>query len=492
MTTATITSDYADVTVPDGYPVAIFERVSTDMTRQEIASQTRSIRDHLNAGSYRVERVFRIEASAFHGGHASELAEILEDVRAGRYFQVIAAMSSRFERRGWKVLLPYMLELDAVGGRLVAADDPTFGDMSTVMGAFGAVMDGEKNYKYSDDVRRNVNRTNALRDADNKFRGAVPGGYAVRCDACGTLGCKSSDHKGKSLVPHPLAAPVVIAAFTDSADGKSTPAIARTFKAANERHGTKLPSTPDGVAKLLRAEIYSTGNHPIKRHDGTVYTYRAPALVTPSQQAAAIAAMNSRRTGDNVSSRAIAKEDYSGALRCGACDAGGRMYRYMGGGKPLKDGTPTPRVRRYHCEACGKSVNGANADAAVEAKMQSDGSWWYELVTSDPNADRDRSIATVKSELRSLDMDSDDYDERHAELRASLKSLQGIPDQPIDSYAEHVTDDAGTWLTQGARWSLMTVAERRDVLTSGDVYAYVRASAGRTGAVEVTIERDES
>jgi DNA invertase Pin-like site-specific DNA recombinase len=485
MTTATLNlaDDYADVSDPSGEPIAVWERVSTDMSRQDITSQTRDLKAYVSAGSYRVERVFRFEASAFHGKHTGQQAEMMADVEAGRYATIVAAMSSRYERRGWQHAMITALQLHTLGARIVAIDDEHYGDMSSELGGISTMLKAKSNHDYSQAISDNVSRKFRVMDAEGYHRGGIPAGYVAE-------GAKGS----KRLVKRAAVAELVVAAFVDSAAGKSTVRIARTFKAASERYGLRLPVTADGVAKMLRSPEYSTGSH----KPGSACQCKFPPLVSPAQQRDAIAAISERTTGDNVSSRAIAKEDFSGALFCGSGDVQhGRMYRYTGGGKPKSDGTPTPRVRRYRCESCGKSVNAGYADAEVNRVMSAQSWPWLVPFTTDPNADRDRRIAEIDAELASLPVaktPSDRAERRRTEdsLYAERDNLASIPDKPAETYATRKTDDSGRELTEGDRWTQMTPAEQRDELTAGSVYVYVRSAPGRTGAVLVTTEFEAS
>lgn len=144
MTSATVASaaaldDYAGVSDPSGEPIAVWERVSTDMTRQDIASQTRDLKAFISAGAYRVVRVFRFEASAFHGEHTDQQAEMIADIEASRYRTVVAAMSSRYERRGWQYAMFAALQLHMMGARIVAIDDDSYGDMSSELGGIATM-----------------------------------------------------------------------------------------------------------------------------------------------------------------------------------------------------------------------------------------------------------------------------------------------------------------------------------------------------------------
>lgn len=475
--------DYADVSNADGESIAVWERVSTDMTRQDIKSQTADLRAFIGAGSYRVERVFRFEASAFHGKHVPEQAEMLADVEAGRYLTVVAAMSSRYERRGVKHALRFALDLDLYGARVIAIDDPSYGDMSSELGIIGTVFKAKSNFEYSKAISDNVNRANRLRDAQGVHRGASISGYVI-------TGAKGA----KQLEMHPDAAGIVAQAFADCTTGKSTPKIARTFKAANERYGLKLPETPDGVAKMLRMREYSAGRH----GEGHACQCRFTPLVSPAQQDAAVTAMDARTTGDNVSSRAISKDDYSGALWCAACGLG-RLYRYYGGGRKRKDGSLTPRARRYQCDnpACHKSVKADSADAEIARILSSDPEPWWDGKNVDPNAERDMRIREIDAELASLPVartPADRISRREVEdtLYAERDTLAAIPSRPRQTFTEIRKDASGKGLTRGDQWRMMTPPERRDSLTAeGSEHAFVRTAGDRSGAVVVEFRPDD-
>lgn len=497
---------YSDVSDPNGEPIAVWERVSTVMTRQDIASQTKDLKAFISAGSYLVTRVFRMEASAYKGKHADQLAEMLADIAAGNYKIVVSAMSSRYERRGWQAAMVTALQVHQLGGKIVAIDDENYGDMSSVMGAFGTIMKAESNKDYSKAISENLNRANRLRDAEGWFRGAIPGGYQA-------LGEKGQ----KYLEPHSVTGAAVTQAFIDAANGSSTPVIARRFRDVNDQVGkrittpkgrrgykmpdgvAKLPITADGVAKLLRSEVYSSGRHTWVNESGETCSHKCEPLTTPAQQRLAIAAIESRRTGDNVSSRAIAKEDFSGVVQC-AHDLG-RMYRYFGGSKKRKDGTRSPKVRRYTCETCGKSVNADKTDAEIQRKMSANTQPWFEARTVDPGADIDRQIDDVNRELDGLFATARREGWTRAERNAKQEQLEDRLDQLTelratagDSYtfAEIKRDENGNALTEADRWNGMSFAVQRDYLSYEDWHVLAKAAPGRTGDVLVTIERDES
>jgi DNA invertase Pin-like site-specific DNA recombinase len=505
MSTATIatdlTSDYADVSDPAGEPIAVWERVSTDMTRQDIASQTRDLKAYIGAGSYRVARVFRFEASAFHGKHAPQQAAMLADIEADLYKTVVSAMTSRYERRGWQHAMYFGLQLHFAGARVVAIDDPAYGDMSNVMGGFSTMMKAQSNHDYSKAISENVSRKFRKMDDAGKFRGDPPAGYAVECEICGRLGCKDKTHAGKKrLVPAPArrdvqrtrtdrkasAAAGERVTVTTAVTLPSADDIRQAFKDApttsTVKLGKRLGMTPDGVAKILRSKVYSTGAYPVKRHDGVTAIHKCEPLVTPAQQQRAVQALADRRTGDNVISRGLAEDDFSGALWCGNPECGlATMHRYYSGNRKRNDGTAGPRVRRYVCRVCHKSVHADKADAAVSAFMSSRTVEWLQPTWVDGNdhqAELDR-VALELSELPKRGLDDDTEDSERARLRAERRRLEALP------------RESGRWefafsgISEGDRWAGMPVSDQRAWLNSGEFRMYCKPAPGRSGNVVV-------
>lgn len=480
-------AEYAEVSDPSGVPACVWERVSTTMTRQEIKAQTRDTRRFLGNGGYRVVKVFRFEASAYKGNHRGQQAEMLADVEAGMYKVIISAMTSRYERQGVKPALRLALDLDLYGGRMVAIDDPHYGDMSDEIGIISTVIKAKQDHGYSKSISENVTREFGLMEERGAWRGAIPGGYTT-----------TGEKRHKKLVRHPVTGDLVAQAFRDCAKGVILAAIARTFKAANERHRTqfpegarklRLPQSTQGIANMIRHEVYSTGRYLVKRADASVYVYQGPPLVTVTEQKEAIAALEGRFKGNGVVSRAISKDDFSGAVLC--AEHGGIGYRHFGGGRPRKDGTRGVRSRRYLFQCCHKSVRADDADATIDAIMSADVMPWYVPHLVDPNAERDQALEIVARELAELPakaLDEEAEDAKRAELRAERKRLQAIPDQSAVTYGKVKTGEDGRGLTEGDKWRMMSPAERRDWLTGGNLCVFARAAGDWSGRVLITIE----
>jgi DNA invertase Pin-like site-specific DNA recombinase len=482
---------------------AVWKRVSTDMTRQEIRNQDDEINGHLTARGYNVARTFELEASAYHGEHQTALDQVLADVRAGLYTVVVFAMTSRIERRGHQKLLRFIWDLQDAGARVESTDNPNFGQPGFINDMLTMVL-GNADHEYSKKISENVSRAFRRMDTGGSFRGSVPTGYAVTGEkrakqltpSDGVCRCPNAANAPKYHARCLISAQQVIDAIEACGTGTSTLIL-----------GKRLGMTADAVAKMIRNPIYGTGRYEITHRcpngcpekDGAhktalkagkaphgVYVYRCQPLVKPEVQKAAIAALEARHTGDNVASRSIAKEDFSGAVWCGLHmqvdgKPGEPMYRYYSG----KDGA---RVRRYRCGACRASVKADEADKAVNALMASDESWWQRarLIEGDDNA---AAIARVQDELDNLGTRRLSRAEHRAEsdrLYDELERLQALPSTPARTVYERVKDASGRVMSEGEHWLTMSMPERRLWMLGRAAvshYPIVKAAPGRTGAV---------
>lgn len=460
-----------------------------DETLQRASCQKASEREGLT-----LTREIQLHAVSGYKGdkrHLAALADALSAVRSGEVSAIVVAHSSRASRLDHRSVLRWMWDLQDAGGRIVSHDEANWAGGDGAMDDAWAIMTASQNHTKSKDISLHVNRAHRTHDALGYFRGSVPGGYE-------TWGPKGAKH----LRPHPAGGPEVIEAFLT---GKSTPAIARTFAAANERYNKdlperaarlRLPESPRGVASLLRHPVYSTGKYAVTKADGTAYVYKTAPLISPGQQRTCLTRLQERHTGDNVSTRAISRDDYSGALWCAVCGQG-RLYRYWGGGKRRVDGTAGPRVRRYACDACGKSVRADDADqgtfAAMYGHLRMFG--WYVTVPDDPNADRDRRVTEIDAELEGLPRTArvegwtrGAKREHEDKLYAERDALAAVPDAEASYPAQRKYSAGGRALTEGDRWQQMTPAGQRDYLACGDFRVLVKAAGNRSGAVTAVVE----
>ena len=512
-----------------GEPVALWKRVSSD--QQDIRNQDDTLSAHVTANGYDVRRpAFELpDTSAFKFEQEKALAEVLEDVRAGRYTRVIAVTSSRFLRSDERIGVGYLLELDAAGGRLEAADNPLFGDLTNPGGWHVTVAALGGDYSYSKNISGNVNRGFARMDKDElrgngyvgaAFRGMPPAGYSVQGEEnarylepdtgqpevrTGGQGERESRRPRKRYLAKDIRHAFKLAA-TGGPEG-STSAL-----------GRKLRMSPDAVGKMLRRPVYGSGRYEVISHRDCddpaecikaakkkekargsrclSVVHRCKPLVTVEVQRAAIAGLQARRTGDNWTSRQLrramvaadpSKADFSGALWCGVCEmTRPTMHRIPGGQKKRKDGTKPPKTRRYWCNkrmgGCGRSVNADAADAEVNRLMSGSDRLWARLVHI-PGDDNSAEITRVRDELDSLGARRLPRAEMLAEttrLYDELDRLESMPRTPARN--ELLMGDE----TIGQRWESLDMAGRREWLLT-DFRVRVAATGNRDGSVTAEV-----
>jgi len=75
-------------------------------------------------------------------------------------------------------------------------------------------------------------------------------------------------------------------------------------------------------------------------------------------------------------------------------------------------------------------------------------------------------IDEVEQEIKELDLDAPDYDERHAELRAERARLIALGTEPAH------TEDWPTGIKLGDYWRTLDTAGKRDYLTSAGIKVF--------------------
>ena len=355
------------------------------------------------------------------------------------------------------------------------------------MGDIVTLLAERDNHEYSKTLSGHIKRKfrNEI-DANGSFRGVAPAGYVItgekyrkqltRSDGvCRCPNAKNAPNYHKRCV---ISAQMVIDAITDCSEGIGTIDL-----------GKRLGMNHTAVAKMIRNPTYSTGRYEIRHRDGSgVYVYRCEPLVKPEVQKAAIAALDARLTGDRAASRAIAKEDFSGAVFCAHCD--GKMYRYFSGGNKRVDGGSAPKVRRYRCDGCpkSKSVNANEADSAVNDLMAADEAWWHRSRLI-PGDDHSAELTRARDELDGLGARRLPRAEMRAEtdrLYDEIERLEALPKTAARTVFERVKDENGRVITEGEHWQAMTMRERRAWLQDHAPvthYVTVKAAPGRKGAV---------
>jgi len=424
---------------------------------------------------------FRLHAvSGFKANkkHRDALDDALAVIESGEITAIVVAHSSRLTRGEPDDVLMYGIQVRRAGGRVISHDEPNFGN-DDLAGRLVSMLAADENNKHSKDLSGHVNRKfrNTI-DASGSFRGSVPDGYMV-----------TGEKYAKKLVPdvagvrkHTSAE--IAQVIRDAGTGTSTTEL-----------GRRLGTNADVISKMLRNMVYSTGRYEVHRADGVTVTHRCEPLVEPHEQAAALAGLAARLTGDNVSSRRIVKRDLSGAVYC-VCGHRVGMHRgYSGSGRIRKDGTASPTARRYVCKACGRSVDADYADSAVNELMSARTAFpWMtrQVIPGDSNAaDLDR-VKLEYRELSSRGLDFDTEDQERERLRAEIRRLESLPSTPARVITGVRYDHDGHELTEADRWLSLDNAGRRELLTNGEFRVVLRPahSAGRrpTGAVAAELE----
>lgn len=165
-----------------------------------------------------------------------------------------------------------------------------------------------------------------------------------------------------------------------------------------------------------------------------------------------------------------------GVAVCHTCD--GPMYK-LRTQNVRKDGT---KQFNFYYRCWGTETNPSTCknmfpldelDAWTEARMARIKFPRYEIVVT-PGHGHEDEIYEVERDLRELDLDAPDYDERHAELRAERARLRALPSTADKVERRKIGDSIGQhWET------LQTEADKRAFLLKLDVKVYVRRGATR-------------
>ena len=295
-----------------------------------------------------------------------------------------------------------------------------------------------------------------LRNA-GKLVGLPPWGYEV-ADADGGHKMLIPTDDGRTYIPE---------IFGRCIAGDSLGDIARWMdgKGVRATSGTKWWART--IGGIIRCTTY-TG----RRQDAsgkTILTCEPLVDASTFRRANAALAGRPKRGPVDEQNRAL----LSGILRCPRCDDS-PMYRIAAGHENTHmyyrcSGRGTQR------RGCGNMIWVSAADALVSRFMASLTAPILRTIVI-PGHDNQAKIDSLKMDLRGLDFDAPDYDERHAQLRGELASLK---DAPVTS-DETVTESTGQ--TYGERWASLDESQRGAYLRSEHVKVY--AARTDTGACE--------
>lgn len=297
-----------------------------------------------------------------------------------------------------------------------------------------------------------------LRDMKS-FVGRPPFGYRIVGEA-----------KAKALEPDPTQSAAVTEVVAMYLAGRSLRQLCAYLDAQGvptRRGGAWVPKT---LSDVLRNPVLSG-----RRVDGNGRTIlRVPPILDGDTWRKLQAEMDHRATK-------------KGAVRAGApmlggvvvCrDCGGPMYR-LRAQNVRKDGTKQYNVY-YRCwgtdtapSKCKNMYPLEELDAWLDRRMARIKLPRYEIVVS-PGHGYEDEIYEVERDLRELDLDAPDYDERHAALRAERARLRALPATPDTVERRKTGQSIGQyWVT------LETGEDKRAFLVKHGVKVYVRRGETR-------------
>jgi len=286
--------------------------------------------------------------------------------------------------------------------------------------------------------------------------------------------------KHKRLMPDPATSPVVREAVRRYRDGETLAAIGADLTARGllsspcasncakqHEHKKGQPWTPKTLSEVLRNPAicgrYTHGGEVI-RHEG---------IVTLGEWEKIGELMDSRAHRKGVPPTATAM--LTSVAFCAICQ--GPMYRIKCKSRTRKGDGVTPVTFYYRCHGsarqaskCANMAPLKELDALVTDEILKLADKPYKETVLVPGHNHDDEIAQAKQDVRDLDQDSPDYDDRLAALRAEVKRLQALPAVP-DRMLQRETDE-----TQGQRWARLDDAGRRAALVSAGARVYVDAT----------------
>jgi hypothetical protein len=101
----------------------------------------------------------------------------------------------------------------------------------------------------------------------------------------------------------------------------------------------------------------------------------------------------------------------------------------------------------------------------------------YRLI---PGKNYDDELDLIKAQIKALDPDTEDYDDRHAALMAERKRLKDLDTTP-DEWREEPTGE-----TYGDKWMTADFAGKRAILNDVKVYAGKNESNDAYAVIEIT------
>ena len=286
---------------------------------------------------------------------------------------------------------------------------------------------------------------------------------------------------GKTLALDPQLVPVLRGMIDRALAGEPFLAICRWLDAEGIepaqtgkriRTGAKGSGnwSPKSVANVLRNPALKG-----RRYEDGRTVLRFEGLLTPGQFQALQDALDGRPARRGPITAATAT--LTGVIECDRC--GGAMYRFTSTGKARKDGTKNV-LTYYRCKGtdiepstCGNMVPLNDIEGWVNLWFTADGPFArVEVIetTLVPGDDHQAEIEEVEAELRELDFDDPDFDERQRVLRGERARLKALPSEPSQVVEQ------STGQTVGEVWQSLDGEARRTYLLAAGVKVRVMSN----------------
>lgn len=442
----------------------IWLRVSTNA--QDEASQLPDIQAWCEVCDYTVTREYVIRGkSAYHGRHQKTLDEMFADMQSGAFEVLVVWKQDRIERRGMEAALNLISRAKQAGGRIEFASEPHLNKLNDMGGRISYVLMAEvANQESKTKSDRILIKQRALR-ASGSFVGKVSYGYEI---------ITTTDRDGKpfkTLGPRDAEAEVVERIFRDVASGIPVMRVARALHTEGIRTRRSLPLSEKVMHEMITNPVYRG----LVQYQGKPYITVMP-LVSSATWLTANQAVKGRvqSKAGRRASKGRPEGTYAAYLKpvCGNC--GGPMYAY----------NRNEAWATYRCagigpngtvalrKGCGNTIKIQTLDAEVTEEFLNAND--AEVIeTFIPGTDYTEDIARVELAIRDLDQDAEDYDDRHAALRAELKRLKNLtPEGP------KVTTEA-TGRSEGDAFKEMNQDERRAEIRKWVITVYPDTTEGR-------------
>lgn len=445
----------------------IWLRVSTKA--QDEASQLPDVTAWCGNEGYEVMREYVVHGkSAYHGRHQKTLDQMFADMEAGLIEVLVVWKQDRIERRGMEAALALISRAKQAGGRIEFVTEPHLNKLNDMGSRVAYVLMAEvANQESKTKGDRILAKQKALRAAGS-FVGKVSFGFEI---------ITVTDREGKAfktLAPRGGETEIVARIFADVASGTPVTRVARALGDEGIKTRRGLPLSEKVMLQMLANPVYRG----LVQYKGKTYMTVVPLVSSATWLAANRAVkdrVQSKSHGARVS-KGRPEGTYAALLKpvCGRC--GGPMYKY--GDKNH------PEWSTYRCAGVGPNGNSAlRKGCSNTIKLDElDAEVTEEFLAAEdmevierfiPGTDYTEEIARVELALRDLDQDADDYDEKHAALRAELKRLKNLkPEGPT------MTTEA-TGRSEGDAFKEMTLDERRVEIARWTLTVYPEDTEGR-------------